>query len=123
MPAVYDATFGCELSTNRQDGHGYAFHGRTRAHIAAWIAVNGAVPEGLVLDHGCRRRHCVALIHLEPVTQSENERRKSMSYRLRRVACRHGVIGQGPHRMVTPEGGVCCRACRDDARDDEGAKA
>ena len=32
----------------------------------------GPVPEGLVLDHLCRVRHCVNPDHLEPVTSREN---------------------------------------------------
>src|SRR5690348_15795085 len=79
-----DTTFGCELATGRRDKDGYAFHGQTRAHIAAWERAHGPVPNGLVLDHLCRRRHCCAVHHLEAVTQSENERRKSWSYRARR---------------------------------------
>ncbi len=109
------STFGCDLATGRLDKDGYAFHGRTRAHIVAWVAVNGSVPldtngKPMVLDHLCRRRNCRAPHHLEPVTQSENEKRKSWRYRARRIKCPqgHDLRLSG---IVTPEGGRVCREC------------
>lgn len=113
MSTERDPIFGCELATSRLDKDGYAFHGRSRAHIAAWVAINGAVPDGKVLDHLCRRRHCSAHWHLEPVTQSDNERRKSWRARARRERCArdHDLRVQG---IVTPEGGIVCRQCNAD---------
>ena len=105
--------FGCRLSSGPFDRDGYAFSGRSRAHIAAWTAVHGQVPEGLVLDHVCRRRACCAVEHLEPVTQGENEMRKRWAYRARIKACPAGhPFGVGG-AIVTPEGGRVCRTCRD----------
>lgn len=46
-----------------------------RAHRVAYELLVGPIPEGLVLDHLCRVRHCVNPDHLEPVTKRENERR------------------------------------------------
>lgn len=43
-----------------------------RAHRWAWELVNGKIPEGLVIDHLCRNRACVAIDHLRVVTQQEN---------------------------------------------------
>lgn len=43
-----------------------------RAHRWAWELVNGKIPEGLVIDHLCRNRACVAVDHLRVVTQREN---------------------------------------------------
>lgn len=42
------------------------------AHRAVYECLVGPIPEGLVLDHLCRRRNCVAPLHLEPVTIQEN---------------------------------------------------
>lgn len=114
MSTERDPIFGCELATGRKDDDGYAFHGRTRAHIAAWEAANGRVPDGLELDHLCRRRACKALHHLEPVTRSENELRKSWPYRARRKLCPRGHQ-LAIHGIVTPEGGRVCRQCNRDA--------
>jgi hypothetical protein len=109
-----DPVFGCELWTGRLDAEGYAYHGRSRAHIVAWERANGPVPEGKELDHLCRRRHCVALHHLEMVTRRENELRKSWRYRAKRVRCPDGHE-LAVHDIVTPEGGRVCRACNREA--------
>lgn len=114
MSTERDLVFGCLLATGRLDREGYAFHGRTRAHIAAWTAARGAVPDGLELDHLCRRRNCTALHHLEPVTRSENEMRKSAGYRMRRARCPRGHDLQR-QRVLTPEGGIVCRRCNAEA--------
>lgn len=45
------------------------------AHRFAYELLVGPIPEGLVLDHLCRVRHCVNPAHLEPVTHAENIRR------------------------------------------------
>jgi hypothetical protein len=107
-----DAVFGCHLWNGRidqRDGYGLVWRGRTpiKAHIAAWTAKNGPVPEGKVLDHRCRRRLC--LRHLEVVTQSENLIRRDWGARNRRPICalKHDVINV----MTTPEGGRLCRLC------------
>lgn len=110
MSTERDPIFGCELVTSRLDRDGYAFHGKSRAHIVAWVARSGAIADGLELDHLCRRRHCVALHHLEPVTRSENELRKSWRYRARRKVCPRGHK-LSETRAITPEGGIVCRQC------------
>jgi len=117
MSTVRDPIFGCELATGRLDRDGYAFHGKTRAHIVAWIAAHGPIAPGLELDHLCRRRACCALHHLELVNRGENERRKNWRHRARRSTCAagHDLRSSG---VVTPEGGRVCRACNLAARGD-----
>lgn len=71
----------CHVWTGTKTTGGY---GQTRvrgglrrryAHIAAWEAVNGPVPDGLELDHLCRVTSCCNPEHLEAVTHAENIRR------------------------------------------------
>lgn len=110
MSTERDPVFGCELVTSRLDRDGYGFHGKTRAHLHAWTNEHGPIAEGMELDHMCRRRNCVALHHLELVTRSENEKRKSWRYRAKRKLCPVGHDLQ-TNGVVTPEGGRVCRAC------------
>lgn len=109
-----DLIFGCELADGRKDREGYAFHGKTRAHLHAWISHHGAIADGMEVDHLCRRRNCCALHHLELVTRSENEKRKSWRYRARRTTCPKGHA-LSLHGIVTPEGGRVCRQCNREA--------
>lgn len=51
----------------------------TVAHVVAWEAVNGPVPDGMVLDHLCRVRHCINPDHLEPVTDAINIQRGALA--------------------------------------------
>jgi HNH endonuclease len=48
----------------------------TYAHRLAYTLAHGSVPEGLELDHLCRVPRCINPDHLEPVTPSENQRRR-----------------------------------------------
>lgn len=106
--------FGCHTSTGRSDKDGYTFNGSTRAHIVAWERVHGRVPDGMVLDHLCRNRKCCAPHHLEPVTQSANELRKSWGHRSRRKTCPKGHEMR-LNKILTPHGGLVCRQCNRDA--------
>jgi hypothetical protein len=71
---------GCWIWTASLQGGNYGSFHLTHtvsrgAHRVAYEHFVGPVPEGLVLDHLCRVRHCVNPEHLEPVTQRENQRR------------------------------------------------
>lgn len=45
---------------------------RIQAHRWAYELLNGSVPMGLVVDHMCGNRTCVAPDHLRAITQQEN---------------------------------------------------
>ncbi len=109
--------FGCDLVTHRLDRDGYGFHGGSRSHIVAWVNANGPVPEGMVIEHWCRRRACRAVQHLEAVTQSENEKRKRFGYLVKKKKCQRGHDME-LNRIITPERGVVCRQCNREARND-----
>ena len=53
-----------------------------RAHRWLYETLLGPVPEGVTLDHLCRRRDCVRLAHLEVVTHAENCRRGAAARQL-----------------------------------------
>lgn len=65
---------GCWIWTSVVDRGGYAKFGNggQRAHRLAYAWVFGPIPEGLVLDHKCRRIRCVNPDHLRPMTAVEN---------------------------------------------------
>lgn len=79
-------------------GYGVArVNGRSvRAHRAVYEALVGPIPEGMVLDHGCRNKICVNPSHLQPVTVAENTRRgKSAKLRQSDVLNMRELASQG----------------------------
>jgi hypothetical protein len=80
---IVEGNDGCWLWTRSRsrDGYGWAsLHNRThQAHRLIFEIVSGPVPDGLILDHTCRVRHCVNPAHLEPVTPGENLRRSPLT--------------------------------------------
>lgn len=113
MSTERDPIFGCLLAQGRTDRDGYVFHGSTRAHQVAWERERGAVPEGMVLDHLCGRRACCCVVHLEPVTQSENLKRRNWRYRMRIKTCPQGHdLKLHGAQMST---GRVCRMCNREA--------
>lgn len=105
-----DDVYGCHLwlGTRKSDGYG-TLKGKL-AHRIAWIEANGPVPDGRFLDHVCRNRICICPEHLEPVTQSVNELRKRLSYRVKIKTCQFGHARKR-YGLMTPFGGFVCRAC------------
>ena len=90
---------------------GYAVIGRTGrvqyAHKVAYEAVHGLVPEGLELDHLCRNRACVEVLHLEAVTHAENMRRALAI----RTHCPHGHEYTEKNTWTSGNGHRRCRIC------------
>ena len=62
----------CWRWLGRRQPNGYAKFKDLYAHRVAYELVCGPIPEGMQLDHLCRKRDCVNPGHLEPVTQREN---------------------------------------------------
>jgi hypothetical protein len=74
----------------------------------------GPVPDGLVLDHLCRRKHCVNPDHTEPVTQAENIRRSPTTPAARNARmrlCKYGHPLRGKNLYITRAGHRRCRLC------------
>lgn len=75
----------CHVSTYSVASHGYAqvgwqckgYRQVVTAHRAAWVAVNGQIPEGMTIDHTCKNRRCVNVAHLRLLSNFENARRTS----------------------------------------------
>lgn len=88
---------------------GRTHFGTTLVHRIAYIATRGPVPEGLVLDHLCRVRHCVNPDHLEPVTNRVNSMRGfgPPAMNARKTTCSCGR----PYDMDRTDGRRGCRTC------------
>ena len=97
---------GCWMWTGRQI-KGYGQYGSRLAHRVAYLLLVGPIPDGLEIDHTCRRPLCVNPAHLEPVTRAENQRRRSEA----QTHCKHGheFTPENTYRMR--HGGRKCRAC------------
>ena len=69
-------TDSCWLWLPKKERNGY---GRVRVnnkrlgvHVVSYLLTGKNIPNGMVIDHLCRVRHCVNPQHLEVVTRGEN---------------------------------------------------
>jgi hypothetical protein len=119
-----DPITGCHLWTGRLNNCGYGVMTFTQAgyrtatlsaHKVSYELTNGRVPDGLVIDHLCRVRHCVNPDHMEAVTSRENVMRSPVAQaaiNARKTHCPQGHL-YTPENMytVTKAGGRQCRIC------------
>ncbi|MEV7413592.1 HNH endonuclease signature motif containing protein [Streptomyces althioticus] len=85
-----------------------------RVHRYAWEQANGPVPDGLELDHKCRRRNCVNLDHLEVTDHRTNTLRSTAptAINARKTHCHAGHPFNDANTYRDPSGRRRCRACR-----------
>lgn len=82
------------------------------AHRLAYEWFVGPIPEGLLIDHLCRVRHCVRPDHLEAVTFDENVRR-GLAGVLRTPAthCKRGHEFTPENTLINRRGFRSCKTC------------
>ncbi len=90
-----DACWPWTASLSQGTGYGAAsFNGkRAGAHRIAYELSKGPIPEGLTIDHLCRKRDCINPAHLEAVTLRVNILRSPTSagaVNARKTHCKHG---------------------------------
>jgi hypothetical protein len=117
-----------QASIKTKTGYGSFGWGRRSysipAHRACFLLFVGSIPEGLELDHLCRRRACVNPDHLEPVTTKVNNNRGigPECARQRQLAKTHCPKGHEYTEANTYRFGKNYRACRQCRRDLEKAQ-
>jgi HNH endonuclease len=85
----------------------------SRAHRVAYELVNGPIPEGLVVDHLCRVRHCVNPSHLEPIVFHENIIRGTQGeWAKAKTHCPSGHEYTPENTRIDERGSRQCRKCR-----------
>jgi hypothetical protein len=114
-----DPVDGCWLASGPYDRDGYARIGDRNLHREVWIALNGPVPAGLVLDHWrldeelrCSRA-CCRPEHLNPVPNLVNLS-KSPRSNASKIACDHGHEFNHAN-TYRHNGRRSCRRCNADA--------
>lgn len=103
----------CWLWRGYCDPKGYGYYDRRdgstrRAHRIVYELVCGVIPDGLFLDHLCRKPSCVNPAHLEPVTHLENQRR---GVGVVGEAARRAIYGSWPE-LGRPEPMKRCSSCQ-----------
>jgi hypothetical protein len=114
----------CWLWLGAINRRGYPYvkwRGRARrAHRLAYAEYIGPIPDGLELDHECKRKRCINPWHLAPVTHAVNMARGIEAIRagvIRRTTakthCRNGHAFTAENtRIVTRRDGRRARQCR-----------
>ncbi len=92
--SIPEPNSGCVLwlgDTNK--GYGVLWDGKKRlyAHRLAYEVAIGPIPDGLDVDHLCSTTACLNPEHLDPVTRSENSRRRWVRYRAKGI-CKNGHL-------------------------------
>lgn len=102
------------LGSLDDDGYGrLSYQGkRWQAHRWIWTLLVGPIPEGLVVDHLCRVRHCMNPDHMELVTRAENVMRGygPPARYARQSHCSKGHPLSGEN-LYESRGRRYCRAC------------
>jgi len=114
-PEVDPALGPCWLWTGAVAADGYAcFLRDVKAHRFAWELRHGPIPDGLVIDHLCRVRHCVNPAHLQPVTNAENILRGEgpPAVNARKTHCPRGHAFTESNTYRYPDGRRECSTCR-----------
>ncbi len=119
--AKVEKTSSCWFWTGRLNPHGYgecSVKNKTKKAHRVSLAIEGIeVPEGMVVDHVCRVRHCVNPEHLRFVTPRMNTLENSESLGARnskKLECMRGHTFDAVNTAISGKQRICrkCRAAR-----------
>jgi hypothetical protein len=108
---------GCWLWRGALTHYGYGVvNTQQKIHRVTFEHFTGTIPDGLVIDHLCRVRHCVNPDHLEAVTFAQNVLRGDgpPAQNARRTHCKNGheLAGDNLKIIETKTGAQRrCRSC------------
>lgn len=102
--------------TMSNSGYGQMYYaGRAwRAHRLTLLAYGVIVPDGMVVDHICRKRNCVNPAHLRIVDTRTNSIENSNGASARNIAktiCSSGHAYTAENTYRYPDGSRRCRIC------------
>ena len=110
----YEENSTCWLWKGCINPNGYGqfnISGKMRgSHRVSYELYKGKIPEGLVIDHLCRVRHCVNPEHLEAVTNQENCLR-GISHQSLKTHCPHGHEYNKINTFIDKKGYRKCIEC------------
>jgi hypothetical protein len=85
------------------------------AHRAAYTAVHGPIPQGMVVDHTCFNRGCINPAHLRLLTLFENsQRQKGAQFPIGQCRHGHGLEHMREVNWKNRSGKRICGACLDE---------
>ena len=98
-------------------GYGRIYVTRTRsvmAHRAIYEGCFGKIPDGLVIDHLCRKPNCINPRHMEIVTNKENVLRGVgiSAMNAKKTHCKRGHELSGKNLIPRANGARVCRTCK-----------
>lgn len=115
----------CLVFTGHLNASGYGVvktpTGAALAHRVTFEDAYGPIPEGLEIDHLCRRRDCISPVHLDAVPHEENMRRgRAGAPQRAKTHCPQGhpYDEENTYSLITRNGYVnrLCRSCRREKR-------
>jgi len=111
-------SWGCWIWQGYRNSGGYgSFSVKSKnifAHRFSYIAFKGPIPEGMTIDHLCRKKSCVNPKHLEAVPQRENLLRSKKTQASKNISKTHCKRGHplSLENVQLKNGHRICKECR-----------